>query len=34
VLENGVSISVPQFIKAGDRVRVDPGELRYIERVK
>jgi elongation factor P len=34
VLENGVSIAVPQFIKAGDRVRVDPGELRYIERVK
>jgi elongation factor P len=34
VLENGVSIAVPQFIKVGDRVRVDPGELRYIERVK
>jgi len=34
VLENGVTIQVPQFVKAGDRVRVDPGELRYIERVK
>ena len=34
VLENGVTIQVPQFIKTGDRVRVDPGELRYIERVK
>jgi len=34
VLENGVAIQVPQFIKVGDRVRVDPGELRYIERAK
>lgn len=34
VLENGVTIQVPQFVKVGDRVRVDPGELRYIERVK
>ena len=33
-LENGVSIQVPPFIEAGDRIKVDPGELRYIERVK
>lgn len=34
VLDNGVAISVPPFIEAGDRVRVDPGENRYIERAK
>ncbi len=34
VLENGVSLQVPTFIEAGDRVRVDPSELRYIERCK
>lgn len=33
-LENGVSIQVPPFINAGDKIRVDPGELRYVERVK
>jgi elongation factor P len=33
-LENGVSIQVPPFIEAGDRIKVDPGELRYVERVK
>ena len=33
-LENGVNIMVPPFINAGDRVRVDPGELRYVERCK
>jgi elongation factor P len=33
-LQNGVAIQVPPFIKAGDRVRVDPEERRYIERVK
>ncbi len=34
VLENGVSIQVPPFINEGDRIRVDPMEERYIERVK
>ena len=34
VLDNGVSLQVPPFIDAGDRIRVDPGELRYIERSK
>ena len=33
-LENGVTISVPPFINEGDRIRVDPAESRYIERVK
>ncbi len=34
LLENGVGIQVPPFIEAGDRIRVDPGDLRYIERCK
>ncbi len=34
VLENGVTIQVPSFIEAGQRIRVDPAEKRYIERVK
>ena len=34
VLENGVSLQVPPFVEAGDRIHVDPGELRYIERSK
>lgn len=33
-LENGVTISVPPFINQGDRIRVDPAESRYMERVK
>ncbi len=33
-LENGVTIPVPPFINDGDRIRVDPMEERYIERVK
>lgn len=33
-LENGVTVQVPPFINAGDRIRVDPVELRYAERVK
>ncbi len=33
-LENGVTITVPPFINEGDRIRVDPAEGRYIERVK
>ncbi len=34
VLENGITIQVPLFVESGDRVRVDPAELRYIERAK
>ncbi|MFQ5513269.1 MAG: elongation factor P [Myxococcota bacterium] len=33
-LENGVTLPVPTFINPGDRIRVDPGELRYVERAK
>lgn len=33
-LENGVRLQVPTFLEVGDRIRVDPGEGRYIERVK
>ena len=33
-LENGVTITVPPFVNAGDRIRVDPSEGRYIERAK
>ena len=33
-LENGVRIQVPTFIRQGERVRVDPVEAKYIERVK
>jgi elongation factor P len=34
VLENGLTLQVPTFVDSGDRIRVDPAELRYIERVK
>ena len=34
VLDNGVPLQVPTFIEAGDRIRVDPTEPRYIERCK
>lgn len=33
-LTNGVVIQVPPFINVGERIRVDPGEQRYIERAK
>ncbi|HXG53696.1 MAG TPA: elongation factor P [candidate division Zixibacteria bacterium] len=33
-LETGVTIQVPPFIQVGDRVRVDPSEGTYLERVK
>jgi elongation factor P len=33
-LENGVTISVPPFITEGERIRVNPTESKYIERVK
>jgi elongation factor P len=34
VLETGLEISVPLFVKEGDKVRVDTREATYIERVK
>jgi elongation factor P len=33
-LETGVTIQVPPFIQIGDKVRVDPSERTYLERVK
>ncbi len=33
-LENGVSITVPPFIVEGEKIRVNPTEAKYIERVK
>ena len=33
-LENGVAITVPPFIVEGERIRVNPTEAKYIERVK
>ncbi len=33
-LENGVSLQVPPFIVEGEKIRVNPAEARYIERVK
>jgi elongation factor P len=33
-LETGVTIQVPPFIQVGDKVRVDPSEGTYLERVK
>ena len=33
-LETGVTVQVPPFIQVGDRVRVDPAEGTYLERVK
>ncbi|MEN6534069.1 MAG: elongation factor P [Bryobacteraceae bacterium] len=34
ILENGVEIMVPQFIKAGDVVRLDVENLKYMDRAK
>jgi elongation factor P len=34
VLETGISITVPQFIKEGDIVRIDTREDKYLERIK
>ena len=34
VLSNGVTINVPEFVEQGERVRVNPRERAYIERVK
>ncbi len=33
-LENGVTITVPPFITQGEKIRVNPTESKYIERVK
>ncbi len=33
VLETGVTIQVPPFIEAGDRIRVDTSEGKYLERI-
>jgi elongation factor P len=33
-LETGVTVQVPPFIQVGDRIRVDPQEGKYLERVK
>ena len=34
VLETGITINVPQFIKEGEIVRIDTREDKYLERVK
>lgn len=33
-METGVTVHVPPFIQIGDRVRVDPAEGKYLERIK
>ncbi len=33
-LETGVVVQVPPFVQVGDKVRVDPSEGKYLERVK
>ena len=33
-LENGVTITVPPFILQGEKIRVNPAESKYMERVK
>jgi elongation factor P len=33
-LETGITINVPQFIKEGDKVRIDTREDKYVERTK
>lgn len=33
-LANGVEVMVPQFIKTGDRIRVDMATVRYMDRAK
>lgn len=34
ILDNDVRILVPTFLNQGDRIRVDPVEQRYVDRVK
>jgi len=33
-LENGIELLVPQFIKAGDVIRIEVATLRYVDRAK
>lgn len=33
-LETGITVQVPPFVQVGDRVRVDPIDGKYLERVK
>jgi elongation factor P len=33
-LENGVSVNVPEFISAGERIRVNPNTGEYLDRAK
>jgi elongation factor P len=33
-LDNDVEVMVPQFIKTGDRIRLEVGSLRYVDRAK
>ena len=33
-LETGITISVPQFVKEGDTIRIDTREDKYLERIK
>jgi elongation factor P len=33
-LENGVTLYVPPFVAEGEKIRVNPAEARYMERVK
>jgi elongation factor P len=33
-LENGVEVMVPQFIKTGDRIRLEAANLRYMDRAR
>jgi elongation factor P len=33
-LDNGVEVLVPQFIKPGDRIRVDIAAMKYVDRAK
>ena len=33
-LENGVTINVPEFVKTGEKVRVNPNTGEYMDRAK
>jgi elongation factor P len=33
VLENGITVNAPGFIKNGDRIRINTGDKTYVERV-
>lgn len=34
MLSNGMTVNVPEFVETGERIRVNPRERSYIERVK